>query len=351
VHNSSQFSIKRLISDNPGLAHRFLWKVNRTPQQRGDLRLHLGCGNRIFDGFVNIDLHPQHPDVLPWDLTDIWPEEIENLVHGIFSEDCIEHFFSGEQTYILSNINRVLRPEATARILTPSLVWLVDNYLKNQGGLFATAVGIETSADSLNYYMRFTGHRWLHDANSLTRMATICGFEAVATDCKTSTVPSLSNLNLRNESNSASFAMDLRKVRHLSRVTLEPTGVTGASKVEEIGGIVWLYRADQARPLVMYRPKTPMMIDHITCINVRASNMTSFNWNNKIAYFNDRQWNVELDDDLASRPCDNIMTQSQLQAAARGAALIASMDFSPAGAPGDYFAIGPAEFFTATAIA
>jgi hypothetical protein len=42
--------------------------------------------------------------------------------------------------------------------------------------------------------------------------------------------------------------MDLRKVHHVSRVTLEPTAVVGASRVEEIGGSVSLYRADHHDP-------------------------------------------------------------------------------------------------------
>jgi hypothetical protein len=182
------------------------------------------------------------------------------------------------------------------------------------------------------------------------RMAAICGFEAVATDCNTSTVPMFSNLNLRNENDSASFAMDLHKVRHISRIVLEPTGVMGASRIEDIGAGIWLYLADQARPLVMYRPSRVLAIDQIACINVRTSNLTSFYWNNKIAYFNDHQWTLELDDDLASKPCDNIMTQSQLRAAARGAAMIANLDLSPANAPGDYFTVGPAEILATTAI-
>jgi hypothetical protein len=104
--------------------------------------LHLGCGNDIFDGFVNIDLHPQHPDVLRWDLTDIWPEEFENWLRVFFLRIAWSIFSWGRQTYILSNINRVLLPEATTRILMPSLTKLIDSYLENQGGLLLTPSGI-----------------------------------------------------------------------------------------------------------------------------------------------------------------------------------------------------------------
>ena len=34
---------------------------------------------------------------------------------------------------------------------------------------------------ALNMGMRFSGHRWLHSAESLAYMAAMCGFEAIAT--------------------------------------------------------------------------------------------------------------------------------------------------------------------------
>src|SRR5207248_8288077 len=65
---------------------------------------------------------------------------------------------------------------------------------------------LETGADALNMGLRFSGHRWLHSPQSLARMAQICGFEVLPTTCAVSTVEKFNGINLRDETNSLSFA-------------------------------------------------------------------------------------------------------------------------------------------------
>src|SRR6516165_8086341 len=102
---SRHFSLTALAKENPGLASQFLWGYNPTLTERGELWLHLGCGVRVFEGFVNLDVAPQDLRVIRWNLLDLWPDELEEKVEGVFSEDCLEHFFYAEQVYILCNIN------------------------------------------------------------------------------------------------------------------------------------------------------------------------------------------------------------------------------------------------------
>ena len=216
------FSLARLKSEVPGLARQFLWNTNPSLNDMNPTWLHLGCGARVFDGFTNLDIAPQHVSVVAWNLHDIWPEDLDRVSEGAFSEDCIEHFFHAEQTYILCNLNRSLQQGATARILMPSLERLVamaKNPLDPNDYLRIT-YGVETAADAVNYAMRFTAHRWLHDNTSLARMAEICGFEATPTSCAKSTVPFLSNRNLRSEG--LPFANDLRKSHHVNSMAVLP---------------------------------------------------------------------------------------------------------------------------------
>ena len=136
------FSLAKLARENPGLAAHFQWRANSAPALPAPLWLHLGCGEHVLDGFVNLDFIPHDERVLAWNLLDLWPDAMADTAAGVFSEDVLEHFFQAEQVYILCNVNRVLQPEAVARPLMPSLTRLVD--------YSATASGCST---------RFTLHR------------------------------------------------------------------------------------------------------------------------------------------------------------------------------------------------
>ena len=198
---SRHFSLTALEKENPGLANQFLWGYNPMLTERGELWLHLGCGVRVFEGFVNLDIAPQDLRVIKWNISDLWPEELEGKIEGCFSEDCLEHFFYAEQVYILCNINRALKLGCTARILMPSLARLIESYSAldhAERDFLHPTYGVGTGADIFNYGVRFTGHRWLHDTHSLRHMAALCGFDATPTGCATSSVAKFNELNLRD---------------------------------------------------------------------------------------------------------------------------------------------------------
>jgi hypothetical protein len=111
--------------------------------------------------------------------------------------------------------------------LIPSPSEVVESYLNNSQSLFLTKFVMETAAGNLNHGMRFTNHRRLHDADSLKRMASLCGFTAVATPCAMSNIVMYSGFNRRDEGNSALFEMDLYKTQHISRLTMVPVNLTG----------------------------------------------------------------------------------------------------------------------------
>lgn len=317
--------------------------------EKEPLWLHLGCGIRVFDGFVNLDICPQDVRVTRWNLLDLWPDELEQNVEGVFSEDCLEHFFFGEQTYILCNINRALRPKSTARILMPSLSRLLETYERfsrlRSNEFLNTPYGAETAADQLNYGMRFTGHRWLHDQQSFQRIATMCGFEAIATDCTTSSVNQLSGLNLRGDD--SSFANDLRKTRTISRSLLFPMNVNGATEVERPTTDAPLFVATSARPTVEYQLPQAIAADSIACLNFRSSNLSSFVYCLKTLLLDD--FNADspwyFDETLKSQPHMNIITNSQIKATIGADRTISRLAFSPAANVHEYFTVGPAEIF------
>jgi len=120
---------------NDVIANLFIWKENPWPVSDSKKNLHIGCGERLLDTFVNVDFLPSNPNVLEWDLLDIWPTTLNNRLKLAFSEDVLEHFFYNEQSYILCAMNVALERGGVFRVLMPSLDKLLGNYSTFSGPL------------------------------------------------------------------------------------------------------------------------------------------------------------------------------------------------------------------------
>lgn len=345
------FSLAALARVNPALAGRFTWGTNAAPAAPSPLFLHVGCGEQVLDGFVNLDFLPHDARVHAFELLDHWPDAWAGRVDGVLSEDTLEHFFHAEQAYVLCNANRMLRTDGVARILMPSYAKLVDYgraFRPTADDVMHTAFGVDTGADAVNMGMRFSGHRWLHDDASLAALAAMCGFAAEPTPCATSSVPQFTGRNLRDETNSLSFATDLRKVREVTRLRLEPAHISGATRVEDAPDGAALYRADVQRPMAVYYLPAPVEAADCACLNVRSANLSSFDEHNQKwlvldeARAND-QWH--FDETLKSRACMNLVTRNQLPLLLDGLTRFSRLVFSPATAAGQYFTLGCAEAY------
>jgi hypothetical protein len=345
------FSLKALAQQNPALAEHYLWHTNSAPVMVAPVLLHLGCGERVLDGFVNLDFLPHDDRVHAWNLLDLWPEAWVGVAQGVFGEDVLEHFFHGEQVYILCNANRVLESDGVARMLMPSLPRLIEygtGYTPKPDEFLHQVFGVETGADALNMGMRFSGHRWLHSPDSLAKLAAMCGFDMLPTTCAESTIEPFKGINLRDEANSLSFANDLRKSRSISRTLLAPHAITGAIFVEEVAEGVRLYVATASRPMVEYRLPQPVPAEAVACLNLRSSNLSSFCEHNAKSLViddarRDNPW--FFDETLKSRPCMNIVTHNQLRLVLGEAKTLSRLSFSPAAKSGEYFTVGCAEVF------
>ena len=141
------FSLRDLARANAPLAACFTWDTNPLPALPPPFYVQLGCGDRVLDGFLNLDFLPHDARVHAWNLLDLWPESWVGVADGVFSEDVLEHFFHGEQAYILCNVNRALRERGVARTLMPSLSRLVDYgaaYSPASRDVMYTQFGVDT---------------------------------------------------------------------------------------------------------------------------------------------------------------------------------------------------------------
>jgi hypothetical protein len=351
-NDTAPFSLRELARSNPPFAAHFTWDTNPLPALPPPFYVQLGCGDRVLDGFLNLDFIPHDARVHPWNLLDLWPESWVAVAEGVFSEDVLEHFFHGEQAYILCNVNRSLRERAVARTLMPSLSRLVDYgaaYSPSSRDAMSTAFGVDTGGDALNMGMRFGGHRWLHTQQSLARLAHMCGFEAESTTCARSSVEKFVGINLRSENDSLAFANDLRKTRDVERTILAPDAIDGARHVEEVTDGMHLFVSTVDHPTVRYELPAKVDASSFVCLNVRSTNLSSFlEHNQKWLAINeqrrDNPWH--LDETLKSRPCMNVVTRNQLRAIATDVDAITSFTFCPTARAGEYFVIGCAEIFS-----
>jgi hypothetical protein len=349
---SPRFSLARLVAEEPALAATFLWRENRLPEGLSDpLWLHLGAGESVLDGFLNLDFLPHDGRVTQWDLLDPWPSPWPLAARGAFSEDTLEHFFLAEQLCILCEVNCALANGAVFRVLMPSLARLLDycrGFAPRPGEFLHSTFGVETEADAVNAGMRFSGHRWLHDDASLAHLARLAGFEAVKTSCAQSTVPFLSGRNLRSEEGTAAFAHDLVKKRALVRHRVEPSLCEGIELRETVGAGIGFGELRGAQARVVYRLPRSLRVADIACVNVRGANLSSFREHSLKRLLFRGEWGEgawALDETLKSKPCMNAAMPAALRLACGGdERYLAEIAFEP-GRPGDRVTVGPLEVF------
>jgi len=350
--NSFRLSALRLT--NPELAELFLWHTNPWPaQEQHQVRLHLGCGERIVDGFMNIDFLPKAEKVLSWNLLNPWPACLEGGVEMAFSEDVLEHFFFAEQLFILCSMNVALKDRGVFRVLTPDLSKLVRytadfSLTRNADDWLVSTMGARTSGDVLNLGMRFSGHRWLHDDKSLEYMANVCGFRKVATTCAESIVPEMRSLNLRDETNSMSFANDLVKERCINYWQIKPTRVTNAERVEVVTADVELWRAKNSDPQIEYCFPNELAVKNIVLMNFRGTNMSQFREHSfaKVYLRLEEDKSIYFDSTLRSSYTVNNVTVDQVRLRLDSEEVLDTVRFDPGETAGDYFTVGPLEIFS-----
>ncbi len=180
--------------------------------------INLGSGHWKLDGWVNVDLDlSSTPDVLA-DLSARLPFR-DGVARCMHTEDFIDQLTLEQAALFLRECHRILGPGGILRVLTPDLEQLAGLYRDDPErliGLWNDEVGIPlalgTGAEVFNLGMRFAGHTFLYDANTLTALAGRCGFEARRVAFNQSEEPALRGIDLRSPDNALSLYFDLYRV-------------------------------------------------------------------------------------------------------------------------------------------
>lgn len=144
------------------------------------LKLNLGCGPHLMEGWVNVDLEHQAKAgcvFVQHDLSKGLPLSFHpDSVDFIFSEHFIEHITREQAVKLLSDCHRVLKPKGVMRVSTPDLWYLCKSYIENNLKAYGEGWGFQTTCQMVNQGMREWGHTFLYDGYELTKVFKEAGF-------------------------------------------------------------------------------------------------------------------------------------------------------------------------------
>lgn len=141
------------------------------------LKLHLGCGQIIKEGWVNVDLEPAKGGIRR-DLSRPFPEESDS-VDFIFHEHFIEHLTREQGVAFLKECYRVLRPGGVMRLSTPDLYMLAIWYQQGPIDQWPGTWEPKSPARFFNEAMRLWGHQFLYDQEEIGDVLAEAGFKTI----------------------------------------------------------------------------------------------------------------------------------------------------------------------------
>ena len=127
VYRRLRLAARILRRTDPRIAQRYLASA-REPG------LHLGCGGRLLDGWLNADLHPRFADVMRIDAARPFPFP-DGTFRYVYSEYMLGSLALREAESMLSECFRVLAPGGRARIATTDLAFLIRLYGSERSAL------------------------------------------------------------------------------------------------------------------------------------------------------------------------------------------------------------------------
>jgi len=154
---------------------------NSMPNTNDPIKLNLGCGDKILDGYVNVDVVESRagkkPDVI-CDLHDLSKFK-SNSVDEILAVHVVEHFWQWEVVDILKEWTRVLKPGGKMILECPNLISAAEEFLKNSD---IAAMGGPEGQRSMWVFYGDPGwkdplmiHRWGYTPRSLATVMAAAG--------------------------------------------------------------------------------------------------------------------------------------------------------------------------------
>lgn len=187
-------------------------KLKRLVSKIGSpVRLHLGCGPRYLEGWINVDILPQKPmpDVL-LDLTRDLPLP-DACVDYMFSETMIDTMGLEKTQHFISECYRCLKPGGMFRLLAGDLHSFVMAYLNRSQRDFdwyQKNFACKSYAEMLQLGLHtIGGNEFIFDEELLTQILQSAGLKVERSNFNASKNPMFHNIELRNNEVDGSHTM------------------------------------------------------------------------------------------------------------------------------------------------
>ena len=143
-----------------------------------DMKLHLGCGTKKIDGWVNIDsVAACEPDLLH-DISRPLPYD-DQSVNEILAEDVLEHFDKYLRFVVFYEWVRVLKVGGMVTLQVPDFKKILSKYYKFGFDNFVDFIFGENMWESKTYLGPFGNHKWGYSKKTLTQFIGLFGIEPV----------------------------------------------------------------------------------------------------------------------------------------------------------------------------
>lgn len=100
----------------------------RLDLRENKMKLHIGCGQNILEGFQNVDKYLHDPRITNWDILNL--PLAENTVEMILAEHLAEHLTFAEEEIFFKETHRVLKPNGILKIEVPDIEWVLRAFIE-----------------------------------------------------------------------------------------------------------------------------------------------------------------------------------------------------------------------------
>lgn len=181
-------------------------------QHKPSLRLHLGCGSKILNDWINIDAI-WRPNVVVLPLPEGLKSFENNSVEYIYTCHFLEHLqYPKKVIALLETCYSLLKPGGVMRIGVPDIEIIIRAYARNDTDFFKIQSELyhppwcTTKLEHLMYALQQDGeHKYAYDFETLHKTLTQAGFEkAIKSGFRQSTFQAL-KIDYREDNNLTLF--------------------------------------------------------------------------------------------------------------------------------------------------
>lgn len=140
------------------------------------MKLHLGCGTKKLEGWVNIDSVPECAPDLVHDIAQPLPYAPQ-MVDELLAEDLLEHFDKYVRYLVFYEWARVLKVGGKITLQVPDFKTILLRYFKFGYDNFVDFIFGENLWESKIYIGHFGNHKWGYSQKTLKEFVSLFGIE------------------------------------------------------------------------------------------------------------------------------------------------------------------------------